>query len=158
MDSCPPGSSVHGIFQARILEWVAISSSRGSSQPRDRTGVSCIWQADSLPLRPLGSQKCSNSVLLLKWHKWHFFFRLWIFFLKESLWNRTDLKTRMEVRLYRWDICYMSLAWKALLLAAPADSPHLSSKQQGSTRNGLFPPGRWRLASQTDDCKIRRIF
>ena len=32
----PPGSSVHGIFQARILEWVAISFSRGSSQPRDQ--------------------------------------------------------------------------------------------------------------------------
>jgi len=31
----PPGSSVHGILQARILEWVAISFSRGSSQPRD---------------------------------------------------------------------------------------------------------------------------
>ena len=37
-----PGSSVHGILQARILEWVAISSSRRSSQPRDRTCVSCI--------------------------------------------------------------------------------------------------------------------
>ena len=36
-----PGSSVHGIFQARVLEWVAISFSRGSSQPRDRTQVSC---------------------------------------------------------------------------------------------------------------------
>ena len=36
------GSSVHGIFQARILEWVAISFSRGSSQPRDWTWVSCI--------------------------------------------------------------------------------------------------------------------
>ena len=35
-------SSVHGILQARILEWVAISSSRGSSQPRDQTQVSCI--------------------------------------------------------------------------------------------------------------------
>ena len=35
MDCSPPGSSVHGIFQARILEWVAISFSRGSSQPRD---------------------------------------------------------------------------------------------------------------------------
>ena len=42
MDCSPPGSSVHGIFQARILEWVTISSSRGSSQPRDRTQVSCI--------------------------------------------------------------------------------------------------------------------
>ena len=38
----PPGFSVHGILQARILEWVAISSSWESSQPRDRTCVSCI--------------------------------------------------------------------------------------------------------------------
>ena len=39
----PPGSSVHGILQARILEWVDISYSRGSSQPRDWTHVSCIF-------------------------------------------------------------------------------------------------------------------
>ena len=39
---CSPGSSVHGILQARILEWVAMPSSRGSSQPRDRTQVSHI--------------------------------------------------------------------------------------------------------------------
>ena len=37
-----PGSSVHGILQTRILEWVAISFSRGSSQPRDQTRVACI--------------------------------------------------------------------------------------------------------------------
>ena len=37
MDYSPPGSSVHGILQARILEWVAISFSRGSSQAKDRT-------------------------------------------------------------------------------------------------------------------------
>ena len=42
MDCSPPDYSVHGIFQARILEWVAISSSRGSFQPRDGTRVSCI--------------------------------------------------------------------------------------------------------------------
>ena len=42
MDCSLPGSSVHGIFQARILEWVAISFSRGSSQLRDWTLVSCI--------------------------------------------------------------------------------------------------------------------
>ena len=42
MDCSPPGSSVHGISQARILEWVAISFSRGSSQPRDLTHVSCL--------------------------------------------------------------------------------------------------------------------
>ena len=42
MNCSPPGSSVHGLLQARILEWVAMPSSRGSSQPRDRTQVSCI--------------------------------------------------------------------------------------------------------------------
>ena len=42
MDCSPPGSSVHGILQVRILGWVAMPSSRGSSRPRDRTRVSCI--------------------------------------------------------------------------------------------------------------------
>ena len=42
-DYSPPGSSVHGISQERILEWVAISYSRGSSWPRDRTHISCIF-------------------------------------------------------------------------------------------------------------------
>ena len=42
IDCSPPGSPVHGILQARTLEWVAIASSRGSSGPRDRTGISCV--------------------------------------------------------------------------------------------------------------------
>ena len=42
MDCSPPGSFAHGIFQTRILEWLAISSSRGSSQPRDQTCVSWV--------------------------------------------------------------------------------------------------------------------
>ena len=42
LDCSPPGSSVHGFFQARILQWVAISFSKGSSWPRDQTCVSCI--------------------------------------------------------------------------------------------------------------------
>ena len=42
MDCSPPGSSVHGILQARILEWVAMPSSRGSSWPRNWNWVSCI--------------------------------------------------------------------------------------------------------------------
>ena len=42
MDCSPPGSSVHGIFQASILEWVAIPFSRGTFQPRDQTQVPCI--------------------------------------------------------------------------------------------------------------------
>jgi len=42
MDCSPPGSSVYGILQARILQWVAIPFSRGSSRLRDGTQVSCI--------------------------------------------------------------------------------------------------------------------
>ena len=41
MDCSPPGSSVHGILQARILEWIVIPFSRGSSQPKDQTWVFC---------------------------------------------------------------------------------------------------------------------
>ena len=42
MDYSSPGSSVHGILQVRVLEWVAIPFSRGSSKPRYQTWVSCI--------------------------------------------------------------------------------------------------------------------
>jgi len=42
MDCSPPGSSVHGIIQARTLEWVGVSFSRGSSPPRDQTHISCL--------------------------------------------------------------------------------------------------------------------
>ena len=41
-DCSPPGSSIHGILQARTLEWVAMPFSRGSPQPRDETWVSCF--------------------------------------------------------------------------------------------------------------------
>ena len=52
-DCSLPGSSVSGIFQTRVLEWVAISFSRGSSQPRDGTG-SPASQTDALPSAPPG--------------------------------------------------------------------------------------------------------
>ena len=73
MDCSPPGSSVHGILQARTVEWVAISYSRGSSRLRDRTHVTCIfctgrwffitstsWEALYL------LQVCSNCLFLLE--------------------------------------------------------------------------------------------
>ena len=57
MDYSLPGSSVKGIFQAGIFEWIAMPSSRGSSLPRDQTYISCFlhWQMSSLPLSHLGS-------------------------------------------------------------------------------------------------------
>ena len=55
MDCSLPGSSVHGILQARILEWVAIAFSRGSFWPRDQILVFCTaLQADSLSSEPPG--------------------------------------------------------------------------------------------------------
>ena len=68
MNYSPPGSTVHGVFQARILKWVAISFSRGSFRPRDWTCVFCIsrripyqwaiWEAYS---------RCSVQVETQKW-------------------------------------------------------------------------------------------
>ena len=70
MDCSPPGSSVQGILQARILEWAAIPFSRGSSPASDWTWVSCM-QADSLPSEPPGKREAllwswgvSNSLLV----------------------------------------------------------------------------------------------
>ena len=62
MDYSPPGSSVHGILQGRILEWVAVLSSSGSSQPRDWTPA---LQADSLLLNHLRSPQKDYI-----WWKW----------------------------------------------------------------------------------------
>ena len=63
MDSSLPGSSIHGIFQARVLEWVVISFSKRSSQPRDQT-QSPTLQADALPSEPPGrrQKKSLNQV------------------------------------------------------------------------------------------------
>ena len=63
MDCNPPGSSVHGILQATVLEWVAMPFSRGYSQQRSN---SCLfhllhWQADSLSAEPLRFPRVSTS-------------------------------------------------------------------------------------------------
>ena len=66
----PPGSSVRGTLQARILQWVAIPFSRGSSQPRDRTHVSCIACRDPLPSEPPGKPwQWSLKRYFQKWPK-----------------------------------------------------------------------------------------
>ena len=63
MDYSPPGSCVHGISQAGILEWVAIFFPKGSSRPRDgpctMSPLSPALQADSLPTEPLGKPQAS---------------------------------------------------------------------------------------------------
>ena len=71
MDCSPPDFSVHGIFQARILEWVATSTSRGSSQPRDQICVSWRTPLDSLPLSHLEGSSAhishQNKPLMVRW-------------------------------------------------------------------------------------------
>ena len=90
-----PGNSVHGIFQARTLEWVAIPFSGGSFWPRDRT-LSPALQADYLPSEPSSlckvCGKCNdliwdNACLQGAYHK-HF----WIFL----LWNTTHGKVNKQ--------------------------------------------------------------
>ena len=66
MDCSPPDSSVHGIFQANILEWVANAFSRGSSWPKDWTYVSAL-HADSLQSEPLGKTINPKLILLTQW-------------------------------------------------------------------------------------------
>jgi len=67
MDCSPPGSSIHGIFRARILEWVAISSSRGSFQSNPGIELeSLALQADSLTAKTL--EKQSFHYLCLRWY------------------------------------------------------------------------------------------
>ena len=63
MDCSPPGSSVHGILQARIREWVAIHSSRGFSQPRDRTRVSYVCCIGNLALLEITEIRTEESTL-----------------------------------------------------------------------------------------------
>ena len=77
MDSCLPVSSIHGISQARILEWVAISSSRVCSWPKDKTYLLHLlhWRADSFPLchknalTPLGENRKQRDSCF-KWSVW----------------------------------------------------------------------------------------
>ena len=78
MDCSLPGSSIHGILQARVLEWVAIPFSRGSSQPRDRTRVSHIpgrhfnlWATREAQGRGTKHQMASIHWIIMKAREFH---------------------------------------------------------------------------------------
>ena len=92
VDCHSPGPSVHGILQARILEWVAMLSSRGSYQPRDRTQVSCnvggfftvLSELSGKPIFFIDSTYVLDSSPLLFWRLHPFYLlvmmKLWIIF------------------------------------------------------------------------------
>ena len=90
IDCSTPGSSVHGIFQARIPEWVAMPSSRGSSGPRNWTWVSCsscftgrLFIAD--PPRKSPGFSLNNSNILMFWLPVFFLFCFLFFFSQKPL-------------------------------------------------------------------------
>ena len=92
MDCSLPGSSVHGIFQARILEWVAISFSRGSSWPRDWTQVShitgscfTVWVTRETQFKAIAYPD-EHVLLCAGYHTKHF--TCPIIFLIQCLWGR----------------------------------------------------------------------
>ena len=84
MDCTPPGSSVHGILQARILEWVAISFSTRSSQTRDWTSVFCIgWQI----LYHLSHQGSPRETFVMLWAEQEHFCRVFYVLFWKSSWQ-----------------------------------------------------------------------
>ena len=79
VDCSLPGSSVHGILQARILKWIVIPFSRGSSQPRDRTQISCIAATRGAPVFLPGNFHGQRSLV------------------DYSLWSRKELDTTEQL-------------------------------------------------------------
>ena len=90
MDCSPPGSSVHEIFQARILEWVAISFSRGSSHSRDQICVSCLagWFFITEPPGKLISWSIVSILILCYKQSWEWKLSLKCVFRPARAWAR----------------------------------------------------------------------
>ena len=120
MDCSPPGSSVHGISQARILKWVAISSSREPSRPRDQTHISYVSCA-LYHWRHLGSLFLVLLVLAT---------RVWFL---QTFWNRTfivclkiDYTLREKRTARNADICLQA-----------SQTPEVEPGSSGGTRWSL---------------------
>ena len=95
IDCSLPGSSVHGIFQAKVLEWVAISLSRGSSWPRDRIQFPAL-QADALASEPLGKpgySLCGCKELHMTEQLTH----TWMLFTTETKLEQEKEETRIPI-------------------------------------------------------------
>ena len=102
--SDPMDCTVHGILQARILEWVAFLFSRGSSQPRDRTRSPTL-QADSLPAEPQGKPKNTGvgSLSLIQW----------IYPTQESNWDLLHCRQILYQLSYQGSPLLILPAWKS---------------------------------------------
>ena len=97
-----PVSSVHGILQARILEWVVMPSSRGSSQPKNWTQVTCI-EANSLPTEPPGKPLLCTASLIKNIGNWSSLFNVylvWTCYLPRNLNPWTPALRRISYRTF----------------------------------------------------------
>ena len=107
MDCSPPGSSLHGISQARVLEWVAKTFSRASSWPWDRTCVSCIVRQ-----------------ILNHQGKWKRLSRVWLF---ATPWTITPPSIGFPRKEY----------WRGLPVSPPGSGTRARSKCKGSQREDV---------------------
>ena len=148
MDCSPPDSSVHEISQARILEWVAISFSSGSSWPRDQTLVSyisCIGKIDSLLLCHLGKKLISWD-LTPKAATWCWPNRLFV--LPDPKPYVSHLKKKKFFFIYSFCLCRVLVAvlWLSCSVAGGVLVPKPGIKSEFPALEGRFlitePPGK----------------
>ena len=119
MECSLPGTPVHGILQARILKWMAMPSSRGSSQPRDRTCisyVSCIGRWVLYHQCHLGSPHTSlcfpKSIHLKIWQTWTKQLAVWVVKLKvlQKQFPITSYKPDgPNIQFYVYPLCFMEM-------------------------------------------------
>ena len=126
MDGSPPGSSVHGILQARILEWISIPFSRGSSQPEDPPDPgmehgSPALHADSLPSEPPGIPVFRNDPKL------HPIIKL----TRKRPWRRILTFSLVELKLKLWGL---GRSWRA------ANGRVTAQSQTKNTKSGHTTP------------------
>ena len=100
MDCSLPGSSVHGILQARTLEWGATPSSRGSSWPRDHLLCLLHWQVGSLPLAPPRKPLLGSTVLWI------------VLLLMEKVWVPLDFLVSPQPHHWAVDLAVVIRDWE----------------------------------------------
>ena len=148
MDCSPPGSSVQRVLQARILEWVAMSSSRGSSQPRDRTNISLSllhWQARSLPLEPPGMPPFNEFCSVQSLSHVQLFVTPWTAACQASL-SITNIQSLLKLMSIEsvMPSYYLILCHPILVLPSIFPSIRVFSNESVLRKRGLwkFPDGR----------------
>ena len=132
MDCSSPGSSVHGILQVRILEWVAIPFHRGSSWPRDWTTISCVAGRFFTVLASFNQT----------WKVFrHYFFMFFLFFLSSPL--RTPITYRLGTLKFShsWPTLYslsLTLACLSILEFFSLWWPHLQLEKALATHSSTL--------------------